>query len=42
MKEVFGALAENSKFTEVFARMVNQIYANPDIAKDMQAMLAEV
>ena len=42
VKEVFGALAENSKFTEVYARMVNQIYANPDIAKDMQAMLAEV
>ena len=39
VKEVFGDLAENSKFTEVYADMIERVYTNADIASHMRALL---
>jgi mannitol 2-dehydrogenase len=39
LKPVFGDLAHNETFTRVYARMVNALYENPDIAWHMQMLL---
>jgi len=39
VETVFGNLAHEKAFTEVYTRMLDSLYENPDIAKQMQALL---
>jgi hypothetical protein len=40
LESIFGDLAENERFTALYTEMVNAIYENPDIAKQMEKILA--
>ncbi len=39
VKSVFGDLANNKAFTTEYTKMVDALYENPDIARQMQALL---
>lgn len=41
IKEIFGALASNSTFTDLYTTMVEQIYANPDLNQHMNILMQE-
>jgi mannitol 2-dehydrogenase len=40
LENIFGDLAENERFTALYTEMVKAIYENPDIAKQMEKVLA--
>ncbi len=40
LESIFGDLAENKRFTALYSEMVKAIYENPDIASQMEKVLA--
>jgi mannitol 2-dehydrogenase len=40
LQPVFGDLVRNRTFTKVYVRMIDALYENPDISRQMQAILS--
>jgi len=41
ISDIFGELADNKTFTDEYTRMVSNLYANPNIAEQMKAIIGE-
>ncbi|EMI46908.1 mannitol dehydrogenase family protein [Rhodopirellula sp. SWK7] len=41
VKQVFGDLASESRFTKVYAEMIDRVYGTPDVREHMQAILRD-
>ncbi len=39
LKPVFGDLATNERFAQVYTKMIDQVYANPDVSVHMQTIM---